>query len=362
MMETIIWVGFSQSLFAGILISAKKKPQVQDRILASWLFLLALEFLSCAFDFIIWQVPLLSSSFLLFNPAFFLYVKSLTKPDFKLKYLQLLHLAPFFVFEIAAYILQEKSNLHNFFVADSTQWFRFSFSIASVISWIVYNYVSGVMVFRHRKKLENEFSTIENSKSLKWLLSIVVFYNLYCGFSVILGIILISIPGTVLSQYIFNYSALLVLIYILGFYGLRQQKIFNPSSNDSAVKEKYQNSILSEERKVFIKKQVINYVEKKKAFLNPDINMNSLSENLDIPKHQITEVLNSELGKNFFRFINEYRVKEVKKLLADPKNNYSIEAIGYECGFNSKSAFFTVFKNITGQTPLQFKNGINPAE
>ncbi len=361
MMETIIWVGFSQSLFAGILISAKKKPQVQDRILAAWLFLLALEFLSCAFDFIFWQIPLLSSSFLLFNPAFFLYVKSLTKPDFKLKYLQLLHLVPFFIFEITAYILQERSNLHDFFVPDSTKWFRFSFAIASGISWTVYNYISTVMVTRHRKKLENEFSTIENSKSLKWLLFIVIIYNLYCGLAVILGVILISVPDAKLNMYIFNYSALLVVIYILGFYGLRQQKIFNPPSNESAVKDKYQNSILSEERKLFIKKQVINYVEKKKVFLNPDINMNSLSENLDIPKHQITEVLNSELGKNFFRFINEYRVEEVKKLLADPKNNYSIEAIGYECGFNSKSVFFTVFKNITGQTPLQFRNRINQA-
>lgn len=361
-METIIWVGFSQSLFAGILISAKKKPQVPDRILAAWLFLLALEFLSCAFDINLWGIPLLSSSFLLFNPSFFLYIKSLTKPDFKLKYIQLLHLAPFFIFEVGGYLLQKKLNFQNFFVTDSSQWFRFSFSIASIISWLVYNTVSAIMVIKHRKKLENEFSNIENSTSLKWLFFIVVFYNLYCGFSVILGIFLVSTAKTELTQYIYNYSALLILIYILGFYGLRQLKIFNLPTNEAIAKETYQNSILSEERKMVIKKKVISYVEKKKAFLNPDINMNLLSESLDIPKHQITEVLNSELGKNFFRFINEYRVEEVKKMLNDPTNNYSIEAIGYECGFNSKSAFFTVFKTITGLTPLQFKNGMTPID
>ncbi|HEY6915810.1 MAG TPA: helix-turn-helix domain-containing protein, partial [Paludibacter sp.] len=64
---------------------------------------------------------------------------------------------------------------------------------------------------------------------------------------------------------------------------------------------------------------------------------------LKIPKYQITEVLNTELGNNFFQFVNHYRVEAVKMMLSDPKNKYSIEAIGYECGFSSKSSFYTVF-------------------
>jgi AraC-like DNA-binding protein len=148
---------------------------------------------------------------------------------------------------------------------------------------------------------------------------------------------------------------LLLLIYILGFYGLRQQKIFFPEIIEAKTKEKYQKSLLSNRQKTIIKNAVIKYVETEKVYLNPDLNMNMLSANLKIPKHNITEVLNVELGKNFFRFINEYRIEEVKKQLSDPKNNYSIEAIGYECGFNSKSAFFTVFKNLTGMTPNMYK-------
>ncbi|MDD2411299.1 MAG: helix-turn-helix domain-containing protein [Bacteroidales bacterium] len=356
MLTTIVWVGFSQSLFAAILVAAKKNIQKQDRILATWLFLLAAEFLTCGIDYLVWGVPLLSSSFLLFNPAFFLYIRSLTKAGFKLKASQLLHLVPFIVFESASYLLEEKSTLHNFFENDSTQWFRFLFSIASVISWLVYNYLSAAMVFRHRKKLENEFSTIESEKKLKWIISIVVLYNLYCAFSLILGVIQVSVPGSGLSQYVYNYSALLVLIYILSFYGLRQERVFQTEENPlEEVKEKYQNSVLSTERKESIKEALIRLVESSKIYLNPDLNMNMLSEMLDVPKHQLTEVINSEIGKNFFRFINDYRVEAVKKKLLDPNNLYSIEAIGYDCGFNSKSSFFTVFKNVTGMTPLQYK-------
>jgi hypothetical protein len=115
MVSTIVWVGFSQSLFAAILVAAKKNLEIQDRILSAWLFLLSIEFLSCGLDFLFWGIPMLSSSFLLFNPAFFLYVKSLTQENFKIRKIQLLHLLPFLVFEIGSYILQELYILNEFF-------------------------------------------------------------------------------------------------------------------------------------------------------------------------------------------------------------------------------------------------------
>ncbi|MDD4149609.1 MAG: helix-turn-helix domain-containing protein, partial [Bacteroidales bacterium] len=355
MISTIVWVGFSQSLFAAILVSAKKDAQMQDKILSAWLFLLSFEFLTCAIDILIWKIPLLSSSFLLFNPAFFLYIKSLTDSKFKLRKIQLLHLLPFLTFEIGAYMLKQKYNLHNFFEFDSAQWFRLAFSIASVISWIIYNYLSSIMVFKLRRKLENEFSTISKDKSLKWLVFIIVFYNIFCAFSLVVAVFAISLPHTGITQYIYNYSALLVLIYILGFYGLRQKKIFVATEEPQSTKSKYQNSALSQERKDKISKKIINYIETTQAYLNPELNMNLLSEKIDIPKHQITEVLSTELEKNFFNLINEYRVNAVKELLKDKDTNYSIEGIGYDCGFSSKSSFFTVFKKFTGMTPSEYK-------
>ena len=86
--------------------------------------------------------------------------------------------------------------------------------------------------------------------------------------------------------------------------------------------------------------------------------MDLLSEEINFPKYQITEVLNIEIGKNFFQFVNSYRIEAVKKMLLEPKLKYSIEAIGYECGFNSKSSFYTVFKKITGKTPAAFRESV----
>ena len=121
----------------------------------------------------------------------------------------------------------------------------------------------------------------------------------------------------------------------------------------------YKNSTLSTETKAKIKQKIITFFEKEKAYLNPDLSMDVLSESLKIPKYQLTEVLNIEIGKSFFQFVNFYRVEAVKKMLTDPTNKYSIEAIGYDCGFSSKSSFYTVFKSMTAETPVAFRNSIS---
>jgi len=363
-METITWVGFSQGLFAAILIMSKHDRTVADKLLTAWLSLLAIEFLSCAIDYSLFGYPLLSSSFLLFNPAFYLYVQSLVDSKFHLKWSQLLHLVPFVFFKVAAYAVHEPFILTDFFKFDSTLWFRLFFSFASLVSWIFYNYYTLRTLFRHRKQLVNEFSNIESNRRVGWLLFVVIFYNLFIFVSVILASLSISGVVNLPLSPIYNYSTMLLLVYIFGFYGLRQrikyveQEGSNQSESDKNKKERYKQSLLTTERKIEIRQALERYFNEKKPYLNPELNMQMISTALSYPKYQITEVLNMDIGKNFFQFVNEYRVAEVKRMLENPNNLYSIEAIGYDCGFSSKSSFFTVFKRIAGLTPQQYRNSL----
>ncbi|HPJ44922.1 MAG TPA: AraC family transcriptional regulator [Tenuifilaceae bacterium] len=354
-METIAWLGFSQSLFAAIIMISKKSRSIPDKILAGWLSLLAIEFLTCGIDYSVFGYPLLSSSFLLFNPAFYLYVTSLVNKSYSPKWIQLPHLIPFLFFEVFAYVMHEPYAMNTFLEMDSLFWFRTAFSVASIASWIAYNYASAVTIFRHRNSLLNEYSTIESNKKLTWLVFIVVFYNLYCLVLVLTSLLSILLKIEFPLSPIYNYSALLLLVYILGFYGLKQQAIY-PKAPFTQVNERYSKSVLTAERKNLIKSKITDFFKSKKPYLNPDFNMETLSNTIGYPKYQITEVLNVDIGKNFFRFVNEFRVEEVKKQLRNAKNQYSIEAIGYECGFSSKSSFFTVFKKITGFTPQEYRN------
>lgn len=353
-MNTLVWIGFSLGLFTSILMFTKKNQTVSDKILSAWLMLLAIEFMTCGIDYEIFRKPLLSSSFLLFNPSLFLYVKSLTTSKFKLKYRQLLHLIPFLFFEIFAYILREPLSLNLIFETDKTLYFRILFIIANLLSWSIYNPMSLITVHKYRLNLKNERAIIKKNENLNWILTVAILYVAYCIVAFLLAFFVLFGNLSPITPHVYNYIALVILVVMLGFYGLYQQNI--PAELQIEETIPYQNSLLSEAEKKSISESIIDVFEHQKIFLNPELNMDMLAEKLKTPKHQLTEVLTTTIQKNFFQLVNSYRVEAVKKMLLDSKNNYSIEAIGYECGFSSKSTFYSVFKNMTNETPIQFKN------
>lgn len=357
MLETIIWVGISQALFASVLVLAKKGKAVSDRILAAWLILMAIEFFTFVIDLKMYGKPLLSSSFLLINPAFYFYVISLTRPKFRLRPIQLLHLVPFLFFETFAYVIREVIPLSDFFIPDESFSFRLVFGICNIVSWVYYNTLSISELHRHRKNILQEFSLLESGRRLVWVYLVVIFYNIYCLALLSSGISVVFTGKYMMLPHVINYSVMLFIIYMLGFYGLRQTVIYTGKDDlEPGQDEKYGSSLLSPARKEEIKNSILNLFDLQKPYLNPDLNMDMLAEMTGLQKHHITEVLNMELKNNFFNFVNSYRVDAVKKMLSDRSNPYSIEAIGYECGFNSKSSFFSVFKKMTGMTPMSYRS------
>lgn len=100
-------------------------------------------------------------------------------------------------------------------------------------------------------------------------------------------------------------------------------------------------------------------MDTERPYLNPDLNLPQLAKDLDIPSHQLSQVINKNIGLNFFDFINSYRVEEIKAKIANPEyNKFSLLGIAFESGFNSKSAFNRVFKNLSGETPTQYKKRV----
>ena len=354
-METIAWIGFSQALFAGLIVSAKKGRSTADSILSGWLILMAIEFATYGIDMRAFGSPaLLSNPFLLFNPAMYLYSRSLTNKSFNLRWAHLWHLAPYIAFETTAFLLGERPELGVYLKIDGTLWFRILFTIASFLSWVIYPTLSIRTIHLHRLNLENEFSTIDSYRRISWLLFVLVFYMLYWIATLSAGLYNF-ITGKESSVWTLNYSILLALTYIMGFYGLKQEKIFPPEPEEGG--EKYKRSRLREDYKERVKQRLLAYFESEKPYLNSELAIGDIAGKLKVPRHVLTEVLNSAIGKNFYQFVNEYRVEAVKKKLTDPKlRNLSIEAIGFECGFNSKSTFFSVFKSLAGMTPAQFQN------
>lgn len=133
------------------------------------------------------------------------------------------------------------------------------------------------------------------------------------------------------------------------------EKETNDSKGDNNNRKKYSRSGLSEDQAKKYLDRILEYMEEKKPYLDRNLTIYDLSQQTGIARHHITQVLNDLHGRNFFTFINEYRVKEVVSRMKDPAfKNYTLLAIAYDSGFNSKSTFNTIFKNITRLTPTQY--------
>ncbi len=355
-MEIISWVGISQALFAGILMANKKDRHLPDLILTIWLFFVAFDFLGqIATDAN--NLILQHTLFLIYNPLLYLYTLSLTKKNFVLTQNHFLHLLPFVIFLVSNLLFKPDFSLNHFWLHDRFFWYRVIYSITALFSFIIYTGLSIVLVHRHRKNLRNEFSSIEANRTLSWLLFVLIFYVLYNSLIIFNGLIKIFATIPAYPWYIAR-ASLLILTYAFGFYGLKQRIIFKTDSSQIPNKKqtKYKNSRLSENDKIKIKNALIQYFKTEKPYINGDLTISAVAKHLNISRHILTEILNNEIGRNFYQFVNEYRINLAKEMLQNKKyDNYSIEAIGFECGFNSKSTFFTVFKTFTGLTPLQFK-------
>jgi AraC-like DNA-binding protein len=128
----------------------------------------------------------------------------------------------------------------------------------------------------------------------------------------------------------------------------------NKIKNENGIK--YAKSALDKETSLNIKERIITYMEQHKPYLEPQLRIKDLSELTEIPPHHLSQVINELLQQNFYEFVNSYRIKEAIRLLKDPKyKTYTYEAIGFEVGFNSKSAFYKAFKKETNTTPAKFK-------
>jgi putative ABC transport system permease protein len=90
-----------------------------------------------------------------------------------------------------------------------------------------------------------------------------------------------------------------------------------------------------------------------------ELTLTTLAIKLNIHPHDLSRIINVGMGKNFSDFINEFRVRETARKMRDPLNaNLTLLGIAFESGFNSQRTFNRVFKEMTGKTPVEYKNGL----
>jgi len=172
---------------------------------------------------------------------------------------------------------------------------------------------------------------------------------------------IIIIKNRSYNSYIF--WGIVILILLIGIYIYRIQLIKFKNQKDAVAdylkkqrnNEKYQSSRIEESKSISIQNTLLEYMEKEQPYLSSKLKLADVSVAIKYPQAEISQVLNQKLETNFADFINNYRVKYfIIKARKGALQHYTLTALSEECGFNSRSSFFHVFKKITGQTPAEF--------
>jgi AraC-like DNA-binding protein len=205
----------------------------------------------------------------------------------------------------------------------------------------------------YRQRLRENYSDI-SLVNLRWL-------QFCCGgfIAMILAERLlpaVGVTSTSLSQT--AGSVLYLFIIALMYQALGQSRLTFASVSPeprTAAAGKYQRSGLRDDSAQYYLDKLAQLMTSERHYLQSDLSLQALAEQLKLSPHHLSQILNDKLGKNFYDYINEQRVEYAKQLLLQDARK-SITDIAFEAGYNSKNSFYNAFRRHCGMTPADYRN------
>lgn len=373
--NALIAVGAIHALYFALLVRMKRQRVLSDSILSLFLALVgvafALVFCSLEFGWDVLLLPLVFSN-LFYAPLFFLYIVAMVSPKQRLARRVLLHFVPFGLSLLYLLgLLLTKAEVELDLIFDEQRYQDASllfdmFSIADLLAAPIYLPWSWKLLKRHQRLIGDRYS-YRRSIDYAWLKRLIL--------GAALGWMLIDLPllGSVFIDAVTEEQSLLlgcsvvsVLVLYLGLHGFRQPFVdiapaepvtmgvaeVTPADESPA---RYRRSGLAEGEIARARDDLLEYMKSERPFLDAGLTIRELADAVGLTEHNVSEVINVGLGKNFYDFINSYRVDEFKRQVVEPSStNLTLLAIALRCGFNSKSSFNRIFKQHCGITPSAF--------
>lgn len=389
-MNTLFTIGIFLCFFLAILLFSKKSQSLPDRVLGVWLTCIGVYLLNYYLHYLgYWEkyphlVGVTHPFPMLFAPFLYLYVSVCAREDQRFHWRDTLHFLPFALGYIAmspflfGYSAEEKAIIDSADYHSGYEWF---FTL-SFIAFVVVSGIYFVLTYRkinHYERVIGENFGYNEGISLQWLRLLLI------GFGVIFGVMM----GVYVVQYLLEieigfdieilfFALFILLIFLIGFWGIRYQGIFGASGagrvtnlsdkSDGSDKSggvntfeeetkapEYRKSGLKAEEAPELHQQLLRLMQTEKPYLEPKLSLAQLAEILGVLPNHLSQIINQYEAKNFYDFVNSYRVEEFIDLAKkDTDKSFNLLGLAFEAGFNSKSSFNQVFKKFKGQTPSEF--------
>jgi len=361
--NSILFAGILQGLlFALVILLNKKYKNKSTLCLAGLIASFSLNNL----QFYIADIGLIDSELFydyIFTPwcliipsFFYLYIAKSLYPEKKTSFRQKLLFVPFFIgfflsttYKILIGVDCDKQSVLNVF-----------YGIPNLIEFvaILFNQIVYVVLhfrIRNFEKANSHYNHDTLRIKLTWLRQLIAFLF---GLTFIWLYLMLE---TAFTDTKVNFYPLWIGIsfvtYWLGYMGIYKFGIIaeRKQLKRYAEQAKPTYTILEKQKSSHIK-AFEHLIVDQRRYLDSDLTLDRIAEELDLSNSYLSRIIKAELGVGFVDYVNTLRVEEAKRYLLNPEfSNYTLVAIGIEAGFNSKSAFYSSFKKITGQTPSDFK-------
>ncbi len=292
--------------------------------------------------------------YLAFGPLLYAYITRFFNKDFKIRWY---HFSPaaisfflnvFYLIKSNGYInINDFQNekLFNFFKIMRSPWL-------AGISLAVYIFITRDFIKFSKTKSINQYQDTRN----KWANFLI---NLFTVFVIAyLSYFILVIFPFFNSQWDYAISfAMSVSIYGIGYMVYREPSIFNGELMANLFLKETNVPTFSEETTEEFYTTLLDYIEKKKPYLDNNLRLVQLADNVGFSSHTLSKIINDKAEKNFNQFINDFRLREAEILLAE-NETMPIKNVYFEVGFNNKATFYKAFKNKHHCTPLEFKENL----
>ncbi|MBN1397068.1 MAG: AraC family transcriptional regulator [Bacteroidetes bacterium] len=229
-----------------------------------------------------------------------------------------------------------------------------SYKILLHVQIASYLFASGCLLINYRKRLKDIYSSIEKI-DLSWcnllLAGIAAMWIIDILNWILFSFQVITVDERkyfLVSSLLINLSFTLAVVYM----GLIRTEGFSGIS----MPVRYAGYLMKPEECEAIIKKLNELMKREKPHLLPSLTIEELSKRINVPVKKISQAINTYFNKNFFEYINSYRIETVKERMLDTDyKNHKLLSLAFDSGFNSKSVFNAAFKKHTGLTPKEFK-------